>query len=100
MLETINETNENINKTEVSVVKEKKKKRKKNWCNYEEIDCKEKQSLSVGLCKWCNKSFCIKHRLPEAHNCPQMKNCKLQAFEINKARMNGEKCISKKVESF
>ena len=23
------------------------------------------------VCKWCGKSFCIKHRRPEDHYCPE-----------------------------
>ena len=43
-----------------------KKTQKKKICNFEE--CKSKQSL-IGNCKWCNKNYCLKHRLPESHLC-------------------------------
>ena len=82
-----------------NITKPKKKKRNLNLCHYVEGDCTKKQSMSIGLCKWCQKTFCINHRLPESHNCIGLQNCKKQAFEINKKKIGNEKCYSGKVTS-
>ena len=91
--------NENTDENTDKNIKEKKKKRKKNLCDNIEADCKQKQSQSVGYCKWCEKTFCSAHRLPESHNCIGLKKCKTQAFNINKNKINNEKCIGQKVIS-
>ena len=43
-----------------------KKGKKKNRCNHPE--CRKKLKLTDMPCR-CHKCFCIKHRLPEQHQC-------------------------------
>ena len=97
-------TNENKNtdknaNTNENIKEKKKKKRNKFLCDYKEDDCKQKKSQSVGYCKWCQKTFCSAHRLPESHNCIGLKDCKTQAFNINKNKIYNEKCVMNKVAS-
>lgn len=33
--------------------------------------CFKRVSKYVGTCKLCNQEFCIKHRLPEQHECKE-----------------------------
>merc|ERR1711966_202906 len=47
--------------------KKKKKKKKSNGCAID--GCMGRVVLLIGDCKWCNKSFCQAHRIPEAHAC-------------------------------
>ena len=35
--------------------------------------CKEKLTLLNYHCRYCDKKFCEKHRLPEEHRCPNPK---------------------------
>ena len=96
--QNINENKKNENNDENKIEK-KKKKRNKFLCDYKEDDCKQKKSQSVGYCKWCQKTFCVAHRLPETHNCIGLKDCKAQAFNINKNKISNEKCVMQKVTS-
>ena len=47
-------------------------------------DCFKRNALIVGDCKYCKKSFCLKHRLPECHSCQNLQACKDAHFEKNK----------------
>tara|TARA_Y100000768_G_scaffold389010_1_gene390183 strand:- start:59 stop:397 length:339 start_codon:yes stop_codon:yes gene_type:complete len=96
--ETIETTTESINK-EVTTEK-KKKKKKKNKCCFS--GCNNNFSLSIGHCKWCSTEdksmdFCTYHRLPEQHNCPNIKDCKAFAININKDKLNKQKSIDNRV---
>lgn len=31
--------------------------------------CKKKLNTLSFTCKWCSKSYCLKHQLPETHLC-------------------------------
>merc|ERR1711907_51607 len=73
----------------------KKKKKKKNGCGID--GCKERVVLLIGDCKWCSKSFCQKHRLPESHACPEIKGCKAAASEILAQKVGGMKCVAQKM---
>jgi predicted nucleic acid binding AN1-type Zn finger protein len=97
--DNINETNNETNNetTDKNIKEKKKKKRNKFLCDNKEEDCKQKKSQSIGFCKWCQKTFCSSHRLPETHDCIGLKNCKTQAFNINKNKINNEKCVMHKV---
>jgi len=60
-------------------------------------ECKKKAVMLVGDCRFCRKSFCAKHRLPEDHVCGEMEECKKQQFEKNKEKLLKEKCVAEKV---
>merc|ERR1712199_21201 len=82
---------------EATPEKKKKKKKKKNGCGVD--GCKERVVLLVGDCKFCQKSFCQKHRLPETHACTEMQNCKAQAQEQLVAKMGTMKCVAQKMQA-
>merc|ERR1712167_398927 len=75
--------------------KKKKSKKKKGGCALE--GCDGRVVMLVGDCKWCQKSFCQAHRLPEGHACPNMKDCKQSAFAINESKVGGMKCVAGKM---
>jgi len=75
--------------------KKKKKKKKKNGCGVD--GCDGRVVLLVGDCKWCMKSFCQAHRIPEAHFCPNIKDCAAQAFAQNAAKVGDHKCVARQV---
>ena len=66
----------------------KVKKKKKSQCKFS--DCCDKISITIGACKWCSKSFCLKHRLPEAHLCNKFNDCKQAAIDINTNKIKQE----------
>jgi len=68
---------------------------KKSKCSFG--DCVRRPVLIVGNCKFCTKDFCAQHRLPETHACPNMKDCRQQSFDRNKAKLMKEKCVAAKV---
>lgn len=70
------------------IVKKPIKKKKKNQCKFS--DCCDKISVAVGTCKWCSKSFCLKHRLPEAHLCTNFNDCKQAAIDKNTDKIKQE----------
>merc|ERR1712100_919055 len=72
--------------------KKKKKKKKSNGCDGRVV-------LLVGDCKWCMKSFCQAHRMPEAHVCPNIKDCRAQAFANNAKKMDSFKCVAPKMQA-
>ena len=49
-------------------IKELKKPKKAGYKSYCEFCKKEKVFPDYFYCKYCNKYFCIEHRLPENHN--------------------------------
>merc|ERR1711924_145970 len=77
--------------------KKKKKKKKKNGCGVD--GCDGRVVLLVGDCKWCMKSFCQAHRMPEAHVCPNIKDCRAQAFANNPKKMDSSKCVAPKMQA-
>merc|ERR1711907_568351 len=77
--------------------KKKKKKKKTNGCGVD--GCDGRVVLLIGDCKWCQKSFCQAHRLPEAHICPNIKDCRAQAFANNAAKVGLAKCSAPKLAS-
>jgi hypothetical protein len=62
-------------------------------------DCPKRTVLIIGDCRFCSKSFCAGHRLPETHSCPQMETCRQASFEKNKEKLMGEKCVARKTTS-
>merc|ERR1711871_882223 len=76
--------------------KKKKKKKKSNGCGID--GCDGRVVLLVGDCKWCKKSFCQAHRMPEAHACANLKDCKASAFDNNAKKVGGMKCEAAKMQ--
>ena len=37
--------------------------------------CKKKAVLIAGDCNYCGNGYCMKHRLPEVHNCENKQDC-------------------------
>jgi predicted nucleic acid binding AN1-type Zn finger protein len=66
-------------------------------CNF--ADCKKKQALLVGDCKYCDKHFCGTHRLPESHKCEELEKCKKIQFEKNKEKLMGERTTDHRLRS-
>jgi len=60
-------------------------------------DCKKRSVMVVGDCRFCQRSFCSSHRLPEEHVCSEMASCKQQQFELNKEKLLKEKCVARKI---
>merc|ERR1712023_585296 len=72
-------------------------KKKTNGCGVD--GCDGRVVLLVGDCKWCMKSFCQAHRMPEAHVCPNIKDCRAQAFANNSKKMDSFKCVAPKMQA-
>jgi predicted nucleic acid binding AN1-type Zn finger protein len=83
----------NIIKTP-DVPKKKKKSKISNKCPYisNNEKCSNKISLIVGECNYCKKVFCLTHRYPEAHNCPNLSDLKEKKYTINKNLLLSQKC--------
>ena len=75
-----------------------KKLKKKNICPFE--DCQTKitaQSELLGYCRWCNKTYCCQHRIPESHKCNNYDDCKKSCFDKNAKLVGDMKCVSSKI---
>ncbi|BGP54272.1 hypothetical protein JCM8202_000706 [Rhodotorula sphaerocarpa] len=59
--------------------------------------CSQAAVRIVGDCQLCSSSFCSRHRLAEDHSCPKLSSCREQAYERNKARLEGEATTSEKL---
>ena len=59
--------------------------------------CGNKSANIVGDCKYCSCKYCLKHRLPESHNCINMNKCHMKAFTINSNKVMSEKCVASKI---
>jgi len=70
-------------------------KGKSNKCDF--VDCAKKPAVIIGDCKFCSLKFCAQHRLPETHDCSNIKDCRQQSFEKNKEKLLKEKCVATKV---
>ncbi|KAF7295027.1 Aspartate aminotransferase [Mycena indigotica] len=51
----------------------------------------------IGECAMCRGKFCGEHRMPEQHQCSNLQDCRQQAFERNKARLEGERTVTAKL---
>ncbi|KDQ60718.1 hypothetical protein JAAARDRAFT_31692 [Jaapia argillacea MUCL 33604] len=51
----------------------------------------------VGSCPHCRSDFCGSHRLPEYHNCTNLQDCRQQAFDRNKAKLESERTVASKM---
>ena len=66
-----------------------------NRCD--EFNCNKKAHKLLGQCGYCNNYYCMKHRLPEQHNCINLQECKRKAFDDNKRYMKRQKCVRDKI---
>lgn len=66
-------------------------------CFYE--GCKKKINITDIQCNYCNEIYCLKHRLPEQHECRAIIKCKSDAHERNKVKLLDEKIKINKISS-
>ena len=59
--------------------------------------CTDKVVKIIGDCRYCQAKFCGRHRLPEAHACVNLTNCKQVAHERNSVKLLSERCVASKV---
>ncbi|KAJ3088886.1 hypothetical protein HK102_007709 [Quaeritorhiza haematococci] len=59
--------------------------------------CGDRAVKIIGDCRYCTKKFCSRHRLPEAHACPNMQSCRQDSINKNTNKLLGEKCVASKV---
>lgn len=64
-------------------------------CEY--TDCK-KSTVIIGDCKYCNKKYCMTHRMVETHSCSNIKDCHHQARQKFAKQLIDNKCIAVKVD--
>ena len=75
-------------------------KRNPKKCSHFHSDssqCSERPVKIVGDCRYCNEKFCGKHRLPEAHLCPNLVSCKEAAMSKLSSKLLGEKTVATKI---
>ena len=60
-------------------------------CSFE--SCKKKVHLISFTCDYCNKKYCIKHRLPEVHNCQGKKEVDIEKIS------NELRCVKDKIDN-
>ena len=70
----------------------------KTICCFEGEDgrCTQQYAMIIGDCKFCKLKYCGKHRLPEAHLCPNMSSCREAHFERNKEKVMREHGLSRR----
>jgi predicted nucleic acid binding AN1-type Zn finger protein len=66
-------------------------------CAYTISGCTDKVVKIIGDCRYCEQKFCGRHRLPEAHVCPNMKSCKEEASLRLAGKLMGERTVASKV---
>ncbi|KAG6850528.1 hypothetical protein H0H93_012144 [Arthromyces matolae] len=62
----------------------------KKRCQFQigtESQCNSAALRIVGECPHCRAQFCGTHRLPEHHSCTNLEDCRQQAFERNKTKL-------------
>ena len=59
--------------------------------------CLKKPVLVIGDCNYCKLKYCGIHRLPEAHNCVRISDCKRQHHEKNTKNLIENKIHTSKV---
>lgn len=64
-------------------------------CHFE--NCK-KSVVIIGDCKYCNKKYCMTHRLVEEHLCPNIIDCRNQAHKKFAEQLVANKCVAVKVD--
>ena len=62
----------------------------KNRCSV----CLKKSATIVGDCQYCLCKYCLNHRLPEVHKCPEMDSCRKESFDKNYNTVISQKCVA------
>ncbi|KAH8833849.1 hypothetical protein DL96DRAFT_1703488 [Flagelloscypha sp. PMI_526] len=65
--------------------------------NSQGTQCNQAALRMVGTCPHCSHNFCGSHRMPEQHQCNNLEDCRMQAFERNKAKLESERTVSSKM---
>ena len=74
------------------------KRKRTTCCKFGECTKKLKQStFDLGFCKWCQRTYCNEHRLPEAHVCEGLTKCRKTSFDENAVKLGGNGCKAVKV---
>lgn len=63
-------------------------------CNHD--TCKKKIGLMVFSCPYCEKSFCLSHRMPEEHNCQK----DYRALALQRNKVNIMNCATEKNKNY
>ncbi|KAJ3321271.1 hypothetical protein HDV06_004496 [Boothiomyces sp. JEL0866] len=66
-------------------------------CAHTAAGCTDRAVKIVGDCRYCEKKYCSKHRLPEAHQCENIISCRQESASKLSAKLLGEKTIGSKV---
>ncbi|KAF7978148.1 hypothetical protein HWV62_17478 [Athelia sp. TMB] len=70
----------------------------KKRCQFHaETQCNSAVVRIVGQCPHCRAEFCGVHRLPEHHACNNLEDCRQQAFDRNKAKLESERTVASKM---
>ncbi|KAJ3502325.1 hypothetical protein NLJ89_g8940 [Agrocybe chaxingu] len=72
----------------------------KKRCQFQigtESQCSSAALRIVGECPHCRAQFCGSHRLPEHHDCSNLEDCRQQAFERNKLKLESERTVASKM---
>jgi len=71
----------------------------KKRCQFKdgESQCRSAVLRVVGECPHCKIQHCGNHRLPEHHACNNLEDCRQQAFERNKAKLESEMTVASKL---
>ncbi|KAH9945958.1 uncharacterized protein BXZ73DRAFT_95476 [Epithele typhae] len=70
----------------------------KKRCQFQdETPCNQAVLRIVGKCPHCVHEFCGNHRMPEHHKCLNLDNCRQQAFDKNKAKLESERTVASKM---
>ncbi|CCA69241.1 hypothetical protein PIIN_03140 [Serendipita indica DSM 11827] len=59
--------------------------------------CRNAVQRIAGECSHCSSHYCTSHRLPETHACGKLTECKQQAFEANRAKLESQTAIADKL---
>ncbi|KAJ7905382.1 hypothetical protein B0H14DRAFT_2660034 [Mycena olivaceomarginata] len=59
--------------------------------------CKSAALRIAGQCAMCRAQFCSNHRMPEHHSCNALEDCKQQAFNRNKLKLEAERTVAPKM---
>ncbi|KAJ2931390.1 hypothetical protein H1R20_g5648, partial [Candolleomyces eurysporus] len=72
----------------------------KKRCQFQigtDSQCSSAALRIVGECPLCRAQLCGSHRLPEHHECSKLEDCRQQAFERNKSKLESERTIAPKI---
>ena len=89
----------------------------KKRCQFQadtEDQCNSAALRIVGQCPHCRAQFCgavrihyslsirilnhrVQHRLPEHHSCTNLEDCRQQAFDRNKTKLESERTVAPKM---